>query len=245
MEDQAPKQHKPQEPFRKIDHNSDWSGIDYGKDNQARSNPIDIQDPQPSTSYARDSTPLRWPNTYPKVLNLGRGRGKGIFPLGNWTSVVKGHEHGIINENDQSQTMQQESERHLAVVEPTDRIVHTDRIQTYDEEPALARPRPPLANWSSVNLGNNPNRPTVDEITKHGPQWHIFCDDNIENRPGQRHNDYHNRTSDDAESVEGDSIYSGDDSSRPGLEDVHWTKTNSKSMNLWVVLINYHIYRCV
>ena len=159
MEDPAPKQPKPQKPCRKIDHNSDWSHVDEGKDDQARSNPIDVQDPQPSPSCARDSAPLRQPNTYPKVLNLGRGRGKGKFPLGNWTSVVKGCEHGLINENDQSLTMQQESERNLAVVPPLNRILHTNRVQTYDEEPTPARPTPALANWSSVNLGNNPNRP--------------------------------------------------------------------------------------
>ena len=80
--------------------------------------------------------------------------------------------------------MQQEQERNLAVVAPMDRIVYTDRIQTYDQEPAPPRPRPPLANWSSVNLGNNPNRCTVDEITRNRLQWHIFCDDNTENIPG-------------------------------------------------------------
>ena len=116
MEDQVPKQPKPQKPCGKIDHNSDLSDLNDGKDDQARSNPIDVQDPQPSTSYARDSAPLRQPNTYPKVLNLGKGRGKGKFPLGNWTSVVKGCGHGIMNENDQSQTVQQEPERNLAVV---------------------------------------------------------------------------------------------------------------------------------
>ena len=101
-----------------------------------------------------------------------------------------------------------------------DITVNTDRVQTYDEEPALARPRPPLANWSSVVLGNNPNRPTVNNITGNRLQWHILCDDNTENRPGQRCNDYDNRTSDDTERLDGDPIYS-DDSSRPGLGDVH------------------------
>ena len=215
------KQPKPQKPCRQINHNSDWSDIDDGKDDQARSNPIDVQDTQPSTSYARDSAPLRQPNTFPKVLNLGRSRDKGKFPLANWTSVVKGHGCGLLNENVQSQTMQQEQERNLAVVAPTDRIVHTDRVQTYDEEPAPARPRPPLAKWSSVNSGNNPNRPTVDEKTRNRLQWHIFCDDNTENRPEHRHNGCDNRMSDDTESVDGDPIYSDDDSSRPGLEDVY------------------------
>ena len=59
MEDSVPKQPKPQKPCRQVDHNSDWSDIDDGKDDQARSNAIDVQDPQPSTSYARDLAPLR------------------------------------------------------------------------------------------------------------------------------------------------------------------------------------------
>ena len=143
MEDQIPKQHKPQKPCRKLDHKSDWSNSDDGKDDQARSNPIDILDPQPNISYARVSAPLRWPNTYPKVLNLERGRGKGKYPLENWTSVAKGHGHGIINKVDQWQTpsMQQEPEWNLAVVAPTDRIVLTDRIQTDEGEPSLTRPK--------------------------------------------------------------------------------------------------------
>ena len=129
MEAQAPKQPRPPKPCRNIDHKSDWSDSEDGKDDQARSNSIDIQDPQPSTSYVSDSAPLRLPNTYPKVLNFGRGRGKGTFPLANWTSVVKGCGHGIINE--QTPPMQQEPE--IVVVDPIDRIVHTDRIQTYDK----------------------------------------------------------------------------------------------------------------
>ena len=56
---------------QKKDHKSDWSDSENGKVDQTRSNPID---PQPSTSYARDSAPLRCPNTCPKVLNLGRER---------------------------------------------------------------------------------------------------------------------------------------------------------------------------
>ena len=42
--------------------------------------------------------PLRRPNTYPKVLSLGRGRGN--FPLANWTSVAKGHGCRFINGDD-------------------------------------------------------------------------------------------------------------------------------------------------
>ena len=68
MKGPAPKQPKPQKPCRKIDHKSDWSSSEDGKDDQARSNPID---PKLRTSYAKDSAPLKCPNTYPKVLNLG------------------------------------------------------------------------------------------------------------------------------------------------------------------------------
>ena len=104
-----------------------------------------------------------------------------------------------------------------------DRIVHTDRIQFYEGDPALTRPRNSLANWTCICLGNNPNRPTIDEITRKQLQWNIFDDNNTDNRPGQRCNDYDNRTSDDTESAEGDPIYSDEDGStpsRPGLEDV-------------------------
>ena len=171
MEDQVPKWPIPQKPCRNIDHKSDWSDSEDDKDDQAKSNPIDIpptQDPQPSTSYASESTLLRCPNTYPKVLNLGRGRGKGKFPPENWICLAKGHGCRIINECDISQTppMQQELERNLAVVAPPDRIVYTDRIQTYEGDPALTRPRKPGTNWTSGSLGNNPNRPTIDKITR-------------------------------------------------------------------------------
>ena len=168
-------------------------------------------DPQPSTSYARDSVQLRHPNTYANLLNLGQGWGKGKFPLGNWTSAAKGHGCGI----DQSQTppMQQEPDRNLAVVAPMDRIVHTDRFQTYEGDQTPTRPRNSLANWTCVGLGNNPNRPTIDEITRTQLQWNIFDDNSTENRPGQRHNDHDSRTSEATESVEGDPIYSDEDGS--------------------------------
>ena len=46
-----PKQPRPPKPNRKIPHNSDWSDSEDGKDDQARAKPLDIQDPQPSTSF--------------------------------------------------------------------------------------------------------------------------------------------------------------------------------------------------
>ena len=70
--------------------------MDNGKGDLVRSNLFVIDftsdqevniDPQPSISSPSTSTPLRRPNTTPKVLSLGRGRGN--FPLANWTSVAK------------------------------------------------------------------------------------------------------------------------------------------------------------
>ena len=97
------------------------------------------------------------------------------------TSAVKGHGCRI----DQSQTppMQQEQDRNLAVVAPTDRIVHMDRVQTCEGDLTPSRPRNSLANWSWVGLGNNPNRPTVDKITRKQLQWNIFNYNSTENRP--------------------------------------------------------------
>ena len=50
----------------------------------------------------------------------------------------------------------------IAMVSP-DRIVTTDRVQTYNKMPAPVRPWHALANWTSVSWSNNPNRPTVNE----------------------------------------------------------------------------------
>ena len=44
-----------------------------------------------------------------------------------------------------------------------DGVVHNGCVQMYDEIPVPVRPGHPLANWTSVRLGNNPNRPTVNE----------------------------------------------------------------------------------
>ena len=64
------------------------------------------------------------------------------------------------------QSSQKEKETSVAVVPPSDKIIHTYRVQTYDEMPAPVRPRHPLANWTSVRLGDDPNRPTVDQISE-------------------------------------------------------------------------------
>ena len=99
-----------------------------------------------------------------------------------------------------------------------------DRVQAYEGYPTLTRLRAPLANWTSVHLGNNPNRPTVDEVTREQLQWNMFSDNNTDYRPGQewRHDIHDNRPWDEMESIQGDPIYSDDDGSTsgPGLEEV-------------------------
>ena len=136
MEHQALEESRPPEPNRNVDYHSDWGVLEDVKDDQTRAKPVDIQDPQPSTSYANESAPLRCPNTYPKVLNLGGVKGKGKMPLANWTSVVKGQGCRIIIDQ-----IPQEPERNLAIVAPTDEVVHMDSVQTYEADPTPTRPR--------------------------------------------------------------------------------------------------------
>ena len=120
---------RPPKPDNKIP--SDWSDSEDGKDDQARAKPLDTQDPQPSTSFAsrtNDATLLRKPNMYPEVLNLGRGRG--IAPLANSTSVIKGCRHGIfINQTPQ--------EPEIAVVPPADKIICTEFRPMTNYQPNL------------------------------------------------------------------------------------------------------------
>ena len=137
MQAQAQKWPRKQKTHRKINVRSDLSDSDDGKDNQARGKPVvdiisdhkmDI-DQQPSNSIPSTSTPLKRPNTYPKVLSLGRGRGK--FPLANWTSVTKGGGCRLLSGCDipKAPPVHPEPvvERNLAIVAPT------HRIQTYKE----------------------------------------------------------------------------------------------------------------
>ena len=102
----------------------------------------------------------------------------------------------------------------VAIVQPSDKTIHS--IQIYDELPPQSRPRKPLANWTSVRLGNNSDRPIVGDIAHGCFQWNMLNDNNKHGH-GQRHN----RPSEDTESV-GKPIYLDDDSSTPGLgsEDV-------------------------
>ena len=156
MQSQAQKQSRPLQIHRKIDQKSDWSNLDNSKDNQASSIVIDITsdqevniDSQPSTSNPSTSAPLRRPITYPKGLSLGRGRGN--FPLDNWTSVAKGSGCRFINGCDIPQTPpvhQEPVERNLAVV------ASTDRVQTNEGNLAPSTARKDLANWSRVRHSN-------------------------------------------------------------------------------------------
>ena len=78
--------------------------------------------------------------------------------------------------------------------------------------PAPVRPRHPLANWTSIRLGNDPHRPIIHEISEGQLQWNMLNDSN---RQGQRHN----RTLDVTESANGEPIYL-DDGSKHGLEEL-------------------------
>ena len=93
MQDQ--KWPRKQQTQKKINVRSDWSDLDDDKDSQVRGKPIiyDISFDQETDTDQQPTAaaPLRRPNTWPKVLTCGRGRGK--FPLANWTSMTKGHGH--------------------------------------------------------------------------------------------------------------------------------------------------------
>ena len=80
-------------------------------------------------------------------MSLGRGRGN--FPLANWTCVAKGHGHGIINGCDTPQAPpvhQEPVEGNLAVV------ATTNRVQIYEGNLVPSTTRKDLANWSWQHL---------------------------------------------------------------------------------------------
>ena len=138
---------------------SDWSNDEEdNKDDQARA-PIAkaiMQDPQPSTSFG--TSPIA---TLPRVVTFG---GAKVAPLASGTLTI-GCGCGI--PIDQTVTTKEAA---TALVPPSPhRIVHNDSVQIYEEPPAPLRPRHSLANWTSIRLGNDPNRNTVDEMTN-GPQ---------------------------------------------------------------------------
>ena len=91
------------------------------------------QDPQPASSHTRTDALLRRPNTHPKALTFGRGN---MAPLANCLTMGCGHGCGCrLNINHPPQP----GAPKIAMVSP-DKIVTTDRVQTYDEMPAPVRP---------------------------------------------------------------------------------------------------------
>ena len=109
------------------------------------------QKPQPSTSSDTHSNEtLRKLKTYPKALTFGRGN---MAPLANGFTMGCGHRHECgfdINYPPQPGAPK-------VVIMSADRIVTTDRVQTYDEMPALVRPCHALVNWTLVRLENDLN----------------------------------------------------------------------------------------
>ena len=157
------------------------------------------QDPQPSTSFGTyASETLRRPNTCPKVLTFGRGK---LDPLGSGTGMTIGCRCGI--HIDQTAPVREPA---IAVVPPSpDKIVCNDRVQIYDEPPAAVRPRHALANWTSIRLGNDPNRPTVTEMAIAQLIYNTFID-----LTGPQNGDsrQQNREPGDEQSTDAELIYS-------------------------------------
>ena len=114
-----------------------------------------------------------------------------MAPLASLNNITSGCRCGLnINHTLQVGTP------NVAVVSP-DKITHTDCVQTYDEMPALVRPRHALASWTSPRLGNNSNRPIVNEETGEQSQMMMVVDSNA-----------HDMTSEDTESADSDPKYS-------------------------------------
>ena len=101
----------------------------------------------------------------------------------------------------------------IAVVPPSpNRIVHNDSIQTYDELPVPIRPRDALAKWTSIRLGNNPNRPTINERETEQLTYNSVIDTTgLQNRESEQQD----RESDDAQSTNSDLMYSDYSSEHP------------------------------
>ena len=99
--------------------------------------------------------------TLPRILTFGRGK---MAPLASGTLTIG---CGCSIPIDHTATAKEAA---IALVPPSPhKIVHNDSMQIYEEPPAPVRPRHALANWTSIRLGNDPNRHTVDEMTN-GPQ---------------------------------------------------------------------------
>ena len=99
-----------------------------------------------------------------------------MAPLGNCFTMGCGHGHRHrLNINHPTQP----GAPKVAMVSP-DKIVTTDRVQTYDEMPALVRPQHALANWTSVRLGNDPyTQKGKEEETGEQSQIMMIADSNI------------------------------------------------------------------
>ena len=200
---------------KEMNKTSDWSDSDDHKYSQVRGKPVvhdissdqETDTDQPTTVAA----PLRRPNTWPKVLICGRGRGK--FPLANWTSVAKGH--GCSNRHDISDAALSLNNQDPNTERNSTVIVPIDRVQTYQGELAPHKPRKELANWTSVRLGNpRAQINNTDIADQQHWQRHSNNNDNI-TLDGQQDNE-------ESESIEGDQIHSEASKERPGrsLEDL-------------------------
>ena len=86
-----------------------------------------------------------------------------------------------------------------------DRVVHNDCVKTYDELPVPLRPKHPLANWTSIRLGNNLNRPTMNERETEQLTNNLVIDTNgLQNKESeQQYSEL-----DDAQSTNPDLMYS-------------------------------------
>ena len=140
-------------------------------------------------------------------MSLGRGRGN--FPLANWTSVAKGCGHGVINGCDISQAPpvhQEPVDRKLAIVTPS------DKVQTYEGNIAPSTSRKDLANWSWVRPSNTTARLTNKNNNRMEQRWQR-PDDNTDDRTLDKTGDHA-----DPNSTEGNAVLS--DEEGPGLEDL-------------------------
>ena len=84
-----------------------------------------------------------------------------------------------------------------------------------DEPAAAVRPRHALANWTSIRLGNDPNRPTMTEMATGQLIYNTVIDST---GPQNGDSGQQNRESDDEMSADAELIYS--DYSSEHLEDL-------------------------
>ena len=88
----------------------------------------------------------------------------------------------------------------VALIPPSPhRIVHNDSVKIYEEPPAPVRCRHSLANWTSVRLGNDPNRHTVDKMTNGPKSYNSIIDPT----------DQQNREVNNNQSTDPEIMYSG------------------------------------